>query len=134
MVRDDPRSRPNSPVLCRAPATGTIPAMDISPADHRLRRLHRIDAAVLEEKKQLLAQGKGVDPVSLVRFRQPTGFEVYIVVDGTHRVQAALEMGLEAIEFEWEDLKSVEREARRRGRDFDDLAHRARKFASDDHE
>ncbi|WAS90891.1 hypothetical protein [Nannocystis punicea] len=108
--------------------------MDIPPTDHRLRRLHRIDAAVLEEKKQLLAQGKGVDPVSIVRFKRPNGFEVYIVADGTHRVQAALEMGLETIEFEWGDLKSVEREARRRGRNFDDLAHRARKFAGDDHE
>lgn len=101
--------------------------LTIEPSDHRLRRLHAVDVNKLATMKTLVGRG-GLPPIYLIKFRQPTSAEVYIVADGTHRVQAALELGLDRIEYVWKDIRDARREARTQFRDFDDLAHAARKF------
>jgi len=107
--------------------------MTIDPQDSRLRRLHRIDPSILDEKKSEM-QGAGVEPVSIIEYRHPTGSRVLIVCDGTHRVQAALELDLPEIEYQTGNERDVRRVARERGYNFDDLAMRAKRFEHGNYE
>lgn len=105
--------------------------MKISPNDSRLRRLHRIDPIILSKKKVQLSTG--CDPVSLLKYKLPTGVRVLIVCDGSHRVQAALELERPQIDYVWAKENAVRAEAKRRLHDFDDLAMRSKRFSRVDY-
>lgn len=96
----------------------------INPRDPSLRKLHGIDQGVLEQKYTM----SEYEPVSLLRYRHPTGNEVWIVCDGTHRVQAAIDRGLGSIPYVEADERAVRAVAQQRGYNFDDLAQRATRF------
>src|SRR5688572_4660001 len=95
--------------------------MVIDPSDERLRRLHGIRIQTLNEKKAMHSDGTRWEQISIHRFRQPTGFEVYIVTDGTHRMQAALELGHTEIEYRLVSEAELKAEVARRMYDFYDL-------------
>lgn len=57
----------------------------IDPADRRLRRLHKIDPSILDEKRALAS----FDAINLLRYRNLAGMEVLVVADGTHRTGGA---------------------------------------------
>lgn len=81
----------------------------INPAHPQLRRVHPVDPTTLQEKKTTVGEWKPV----LLEWRRVAGREVIIVWNGTHRMQAALEEGLDAIAYEQIDEQRLAEELQR---------------------
>ncbi len=93
-----------------------------------LRRLHPINREVLREKLRLLeAHPDRYDPVSILTYAGIPGRKYLVVVDGTHRVQAAIQAN-RVIRYREADEGLVRREAERRGFSLDELIQRSQRF------
>jgi hypothetical protein len=102
----------------------------ISVSDPTLRKLHRIDTEVLSQKisEYQGSRSFALGPVKILSWENPAGDDRIIVADGTHRVQACIELDVPTIECVEVTLAECEADARQRGVNLQDLLQRATPF------
>ena len=109
-------------VICRSPDDGRT----ISPTDPTLRRVNPVDPAALSRAMQDVRSGR-YEPVRILETNLGGG-TVRIVVDGVHRVQAAINLGIERISYEPANETALRRVTEQRGVNFDEMLQRAQRF------
>jgi uncharacterized ParB-like nuclease family protein len=100
--------------------------LTISPTDPSLRRVNPIDPSALANAESNLRAGR-VRPVSILT-TDLGGGTVRIVVDGVHRVQAAINLNIDRIPYAQANEEAVRRVAQQRGVNFDQMLQSAQRF------
>jgi len=80
----------------------------VDPRDRKLRRIHRVYEEHLEKWRPLVKASGSLQPIHVLVYRLPHA-DYWIVLDGTHRTQAALEENVASIparEVSWVEAAS----------------------------
>lgn len=100
--------------------------LTIAPTDPTLRRVNPIDPSALASAEANLRAGR-IEPVSILTTNLGRG-TVKIVVDGVHRVQAAINLSIDRIPYESANEAAVRSVAQQRCANFDEMLQRAQPF------